>query len=259
MEKQTIIKSDLDIMCKQAVQHLRNLTGFQLYEENEFIKLVYFRCQKENIQGPESIFQNTALNIYAEGLYQAVGSKDNFVCQEIGFQELSKYLYRMAYNFYFHQSLDIEEVVDKAQECTQMALERIYLHIESVKSPGAFLKWCGMILRNICLEDVRSRKVELSLDNEEIEISSDDRSLYNIESKHDRECLITAILRLKEEYRRVIKLTFFSENETDEKMSDEEIANELKINIGNLYTIRSRALSALRKDKKLLGCMQDQL
>lgn len=248
--------NDLHFSCSQAVRHFINLPGFQLYAEDEFSQLVYHRCQLENIQGADTVFQNIALNIYAEGLYQAVNSKENLTRQETGFQELSKYLYRLAYNFYLRQAMDINETAEKAQDCTQMALERIYYYLENVRSPGGFLKWCGTILRNICLEDVRGRKIELSLDDEATakEIPGDSQG-FSLESEQERDCLIAAVLRLKEDHQRVICLTFFSWNERGEKMRDEEIAKEMAISTGNLYTIRSRALLALRKDKQLLDCM----
>ncbi len=64
-------------MCFQAVRHFINLPGFQLYEEDEFIQLVYQRCQEENIWGADAVLHNVALNIYAEGLYHAVSCTEN--------------------------------------------------------------------------------------------------------------------------------------------------------------------------------------
>jgi len=121
----------------QVVRSLRNLPGFQLIQECDFIQLVFERCQQKN-GGANNNYQNIALNIYSESLYQATTIKDDLARQEEGFQELSKYLYRIAYNFYLHQSLSYSEMVEKAQESIQIALERIFSHLSSVKTPGVF-------------------------------------------------------------------------------------------------------------------------
>ncbi len=258
MKNQKIDTDYLDIECTQAIQHLKNLPGFQLYEEDEFIRLVYTRCLQENLHGPEPVFQSAALNIYAEGLYLAVSSRDDLPRQELGFQELSKYLYRMAYNFFLHQTMDFNDGSDKARDCTQTALERIYFHLGDVKTPGGFLKWCGVILRNCCLEKVRNQKMEIPIEGDlfENEMAGESDGL-DLDSATDRGCLLAAILRLKGEYQTVIRLSYFLEE--GEKIGDREIAHRLNITIGNLYTLRSRALSALRKDKKLLECLQGSL
>lgn len=259
MKSQRAEIANLDFPCALAVKRLKNLPGFQLYVEEEFTLLVYRRCLQENLQSAEA-FRSAALNVYAEGLYLAVSAKDGLSRQALGFQELSKYLYRMAYNFFLRQAMDFDEVTEKAQECTQIALERIYAHLDDVRSPGGFLKWCGVILRNCCLEDVKGWKRELRADSEDFENeitgNNDDTSL---DSEVDRNCLLAAILRLKKEYQTVIRLSYFSQEDRGKKASDEAIANRLNITVGNLYTLRSRALSALRKDKKLLECLQGTL
>lgn len=253
-------RSNTEQMCLQAVQHFRKLPGFQLFEENEYLELMLDRCRDEKSKDSELIFQNMALNIYSEGLYQAVTSLDNPSVQEKGFTELSKYLYRMAYNFYLNQSKLKEAADERGQEATQTALERIYRNLNKIISPGGFLKWCTVILRNTCLEDVRKSRLELELDDEKNQgMTGGEEHTSLLEIDDARDCLKLAVLRLPKEYQSIIQLSYFSPSENGGKLKDEEIAVKLNIKIGNLYTMRSRALSTLRKDKKLLECMQINL
>jgi RNA polymerase sigma factor (sigma-70 family) len=254
-DRNVVFETSLQVVCE-----LRNLPGFQLLEENEFVERLYHRIQSENQLTDKNIIKNIALNIYAISLYQAVSMQDARCSRELGFHELSLYLYRMAYNFYLHQSLSPPEVVEKAQECTQFALEKIYSRLSSVRSPGGFLKWCGVILRNVCLGEVRNLKKDWSLNQTENEIEVPVDGQYSgLDFEHDRACLGMAILRLRANFQEVIRLTFFTTQENGDKLSDEEIADKLNISIGNLYTMRSRALALLKKDIKLFECIQDIL
>ena len=174
------LENTLEDRCRRAIQRYICLPGFQLMESEDFYQKAMDRLSGNSDQVTDSQISNTILNIYAEALYMAVTSKEGSNFQSQGFQELSCYLYRMAYNFYLHQNLEPDEGLEQARDCTQRALERIYKKLQDVKSPGSFLKWCGVILRNTCLEEVRSRKIEYALDDElpandvpgEIEITS---------------------------------------------------------------------------------------
>ena len=259
----SFIKNDLkdkiedNDICVSVIHQLIHLPGFQLLEEDEFIQLVHERSILEYGQDQISNYQKYALNIYSEKIYQATASSDNPFLQEKGFQELANYLYRMAYNFYLHQSLPSDEKVDKAQDTTQIAVLQIYSHLNSVKAPGGFLKWCSVILRHICLEEARSRNSYISIDHINDDI---DLPVFSDYSRPDKECiyecLSAAISRLNLNYQRVIKLSYFSIREDGSKIGDEEIAAELNINNGNLYTRRSRAISLLKKDEQLYRCIQ---
>ena len=250
----------LEGRCRQAIQRYTGLPGFQLIEPEEFCQKAVDRLSGNSDQVPESQISNTILNIYAETLYLAVNSNEEPDLLSQGFQELSRYLYRMAYNFYLHQNMEPDEGIEQARDCTQKALERIYKKLQDVKSPGSFLKWCGVILRNTCLEEVRSRKIEYALDDElpvidvpgELEITS-------LESGQEIEWIKEAVARLKKDQQQVIELTFFASNPGGKKLKDEEISRKMNITMGNLYTIRSRALAELRKDEQLLGCIQGEL
>jgi len=243
--------------CQKVVHRLSNLPGYQLLAGNEFSQLVLQRIQEEERQGQRANYFKAAINIYSERMYQAAIQIDNLLFREKCFQELARYLYRMAYNFYLHQPLAPDEKADKAQECTQVALELIYTNLAKVKTPVSFLKWCSVILRHVCLEEAVKRNNYISLEcaDDEMEIP-----IFSDFSRIDRECIYAclneAISRLNEKYRQVIKLSYFSAREDGSKMSDEDIAHALNINIGTLYTQRSRAISLLKKDKLLHNCLQ---
>jgi RNA polymerase sigma factor (sigma-70 family) len=245
-------------VCLQMVRHLQSLPGFQLLSEDEFAaQILHFAGPQSEPEFSRDV-RNHALHVYAERLYMAVAGDP--VQQEKGLQELSRYLYRMAYNFYLGSALSGEEMLEKAQESTQAALEKIYLHLASVKTPASFLKWCGTVLRNVCLEEVRRRKDDCSLDEieERVEVPADSGQA-GIELGEEHVCLKAAVSRLKPEYQRVIQLTYFSTNEDGMKYTDPEIAARLGVSTGNLYTLRSRALAALRRDAQLINCMRGEL
>lgn len=259
MNSQIIDSTKKYDLCLQVVRRLRNLPGFQFLNEDEFVEqILQFIEQQIDLVSPQDI-QNFAIRIYSENLYRAITDSD-IVQQEAGFQELSRYIYRIAFNFYLGQTLPYDEKLIKAEENTQSALEKIIVHIASVNTPGSFLKWCGIVLRNVCLEEVRCRKSEISIDElNENSILVSEGFCTSLENNSEQICLRAAISRLKKEYQEVILLSYFSLKKDGTKYTDPEIAAQLKISVGNLYTIRSRALALLRKDQKLLECIQGLL
>jgi len=264
VEDQTILRDNsqklteiIDDECQKVVHRLSNLPGFQLLAEDEFSELIIEGIQEVQNQGQGVNYFTVAIKIYSEKMHQAAVQTADLFFREKCFQELARYLYRMAYNFYLHQSLAPDERVDKAQESTQVALELIYSHLASVKTPISFLKWCSVILRRVCLQEAQKRNTYISLyhidDDTEIPIFGD---FSTIDRVCIYECLAEAIARLNQKYQQVIKLSYFSASKDGGKMSDEEIAHELKVNVGTLYTQRSRAISLLKEDKLLCQCIQ---
>ena len=250
----------IEDQCRQVIHRYTGLPGFQLMESEDFFQKAMDRLSGDSDQVADSQISNTILNIYAEALYMAVTSLKGSNFQSQGFHELSRYLYRMAYNFYLHQNLEPDEGLEQARDCTQKALERIYKKLQEVKSPGSFLKWCGVILRNTCLEEVRSRRIEYALDDELPAIDlPGELEINRLESGQEIECIKAAITRLKQDQQHVIELTFLETDSGGKKLKDEEISRRMKITMSNLYTIRSRALADLRKDEQLLGCIQGDL
>lgn len=259
MKAKVIDTINRQTLCSQVVRRFRSLPGFQLLNEEEFVRLIIHNFEQKPDQWTETNIQNKAFNIYSEHLYRAIMAEDQST-QEAGFLELSRYLFRMAYNFYLRQSISAGEQYQKAEDCTQSALEKIFKNIASLNQPISFMKWCSVILRNTCLEEVRSRKNTVALD-ERLEDSKEqmDHAVSSFNEDDEVVCLKIAISRLKPEYQQVVLLSYFSQKEDGSRYPDREIASFLKINLGNLYTIRSRALAALRKDPEFFKCIQNLL
>ena len=95
-------------------------------------------------------------------LYAACGSADPLV-QARAYETLWAYLYRIA-SFMMRDQPGADGL---AQECAQIALERIYNRLAECQEPAAFRAWARRIVSHIVIDELRRRRRLVSLDDSE--------------------------------------------------------------------------------------------
>lgn len=160
---------------------------------------------------------------------------------------------RKAYNIAFRMMGNEEDAKDMAQE----AMIRVFRAIKDFKEQSSFATWLYRIVTNVCLDELRRRKKEMtvSLDNTietesgemHLEICSDRETPEDAyERLEQRELIADAINQLTEEYRSVIILRDVH------GFSYEEIAFMLDCSLGTVKSRINRARNLL-KDKLRTG------
>lgn len=153
-------------VSRKVVRELRNRRGYGFLEEEGFVSEVYAcACQDDkccrlakagsDLTGP---INRITKNVYSKALYEGCRS-DKVEEQNRAYEELSQYLYLIAYNFVKMRV----KPLDLAQDYTQEALERIWRNINQCREPGAFLKWTKVILIRIANRGLEREREDLPL------------------------------------------------------------------------------------------------
>ena len=152
------------------------------------------------------------------------------------FETLVKRYQRRLYSFIVHIVSD-EHL---AEEVAADSLFSIYKSIDRVDTTKKFYSYVFAIAKNTAISRLRQKKTHVRLDDIE-HVAAEDESMYEELIIADRYHHVrSAILKLEEKYRNVIRLYYFND------LSYEEIGKKLHMPVN---TVRTHLLRA----KKLLG------
>lgn len=222
------------LACQHVVHTLVEKYEWALLPEAELVELVLTAVPTETL--PTNL-EKLARNQYTRVMYEACRQTTDLGRRERAFQELFRFLYRAAYNYW----PDLVEVV------TQRALMLVYQQLDHCYNPGTFLGFAFNKLRQAVTEELRARKkMDLSLDEiqpDKIEVESPQTPFSQVEQL---QVLIEAIKNLRNEReQKVILWKFF------DGLSDEEIAERLGITASYVLKLRYDGLARLRQDSQL--------
>lgn len=130
-----------------------------------------------------------------------------------------------------------------AEEVTQETFLKVVEQIKTLKDPTSFVAWLYRIARNLCHDEWTHRKRNESLGEEVLTVIPDcgESSEDFMDKKMERERVAQAISRLSEDHRDVLVLVHY------ERLSYEEAAEILDIEVGTLKSRLFRALQKLRE------------
>ena len=128
---------------------------------------------------------------------------------------------------------------EEARDATQSAFVKAYEHLDSFNPDQRFFNWIFRILKNECLNVLRSRRPTTEVSAEFPARSGEDP----IESKERHRAVQAALLELSIEYREVVVLRHFTD------LSYDDIATTLGI---PAKTVKSRLYSARQQLGALL-------
>jgi len=156
--------------------------------------------------------------------------KNNIRGLELVYERYRKYTYTIA----FHYTGNKEDALDITQE----VFISVFKAMGSFKEQYSLLPWIKKITVNKCLNFIRSRKINISL-NETTEsgdelqniISSDERAENEIICKDTKKALEEAIKKLPDRERMAILLRHMKQ------MKYEEIASSMKLPTGTVKTL----------------------
>jgi RNA polymerase sigma factor (sigma-70 family) len=230
-----------DVDCRRVVRTLIAKYDWALVEEDELVKLVIASVQ---MGASSAKLEQTAIRHYMVALHGACQQVEDELRCERGYQELHRFLFRVACNRW----PDMVEIV------TQRALVLVYEQIDRCRSPDTFGAFALNKLRQAYKDELRYRGKELSWQN--LDPARTQGGWSTLQSQlADQECfreLVAAIKRLgNKRQQQIILLKFLG------GLSDDEIANRLDIEIGNVRVIRHRGLKQLRKDEQLKHYLED--
>jgi RNA polymerase sigma factor (sigma-70 family) len=146
--------------------------------------------------------------------------------------EILRSIEHQVYQTAFYMLGNEQDALDASQE----ALLRVYTKINSYEEKAQFKTWVQKIVSNICIDQYRRKKQSMSIDEHEIEFSSEE----NIESNFIRDATAEevrhAIDQLPEHHRTAIVLCYMQD------FSYQEIADtmELPINTVKSYIFRGK-------------------
>ena len=130
----------------------------------------------------------------------------------------------------------------EAEDLTAQAFLQAWQAIERYQVRGApFVSWLMRIAHNLGVSHLRSRKPSTELPETLVDRSRDGNPDDVLQRQADRDRVREAILRLREEHRRVIILRFV------EDLAYREVAEIVGKSVPAVRVIQHRALNALRK------------
>jgi RNA polymerase sigma factor (sigma-70 family) len=251
------------LTCQRAVRELNKEYDWVSPQEDDLVALVLNSIQAEH--------QSTNLEktVYSVALYEACRQAENPARREQGYNELHRFLFRVAYN----------RRPELAEDATQRALVLLYEQMDRCRNPATFLAFALFKLRHAFQKEQPAGGQELSwseieLDNlnpapRKKEPQSQRGSLTGsgpedntqtdslapqsyLAQKERLETLLEAIKRLPDErQQQVILLKFFG------GLSDEAIARRLQLTPVNVRVLRHRGLKQLRRDPHLQDYFQE--
>lgn len=143
-------------------------------------------------------------------------------------RSIEQSVYRSAYYILGNE----QDALDAAQE----TLIRIYRKIHTFQEKAKFSTWVQRIVSNVCIDEFRSKKESVSIEEHELVIP-DTQSVEDEVLLHDMsEEIRQAISQLPEQYRLVVVLRYLQD------FSYQEIADslELPLNTVKSYLFRAR-------------------
>jgi len=222
---------------RRIVRDLIRKYGWALLSEDELVEQVLGPAEAGI---PPAEAKRLAKHHYAIAMYEACRQAEDQGRREQGYGELSRYLFRAAYNRW----------PELAEDAAQRALLLVYEQIECCRSPGTFLAFALYKLRQAFKQEQQARgKEEVEIEPEPGPGSAEGDGIEAwmcLEDQEGRRQLLEAIQRLPSDLqRKVILFRFF------EGLSDAEIGERLGITANYVRVLRNRGIKRLREDKRL--------
>ncbi len=130
-----------------------------------------------------------------------------------------------------------------ARDATQDTLLRICRNIHKYETKASFRTWAQTIVTNLCIDHLRRRKEETSLDGSELVVRAPEQQQVErqvLRQQMERD-VSAAIAKLDEPYRSVIVLRYVNQ------LSYEEICETLGLPIGTVKSHLFRAKTRLQR------------
>jgi RNA polymerase sigma factor (sigma-70 family) len=251
--------------CRSIVKTLIEKYEWALLQEEELVELVLGSVQPGV---PQTKLEKEAKHHYTIVLHEACRQAEDPDRRERGYYELSRFLFRAAWNRW----------PDLAEDTTQRALLLVYEQIDRCNSPGTFLAFANYKLLQAFKDEQRARGRDLPLDTTSVEKirqiragrdrpapkSHSDQQLLppiiavrqaaeGLSPLNERlQVLVDAIKCLPDKrMQEAIILKYFGD------WSDKEIAERLGIAVGYVRVLRHRGIDALREDECLRDYFKD--
>jgi RNA polymerase sigma-70 factor (ECF subfamily) len=130
----------------------------------------------------------------------------------------------------------------KAEQVAEETCVRVVARINTLKDPRGFTSWLYRIATNLCHDEVKKMKKEVSLSEETLAVLADcgESPEEHLDTTMQREQVVQAISRLSEDHRDVLMLIHY------EQLSYDAAAEVLGIEIGTVKSRLSRALQHVR-------------
>lgn len=238
-------------VSEQVVHGLISQPGYRFLDETTFVEKVFNAVSQDEqcritIQSGGDLKVRViviAKGIYCQSLYIGCCSQHQWE-QERAYEELNRYLYRLAFNYVVIRGCS-EHL---AQSCTQEALHAIFQKIHTVKEPIAFLSFAITTLNRLCSQTIDKAKKQGSLEDE-LNNSLPTTGSFPPYLLH---CLLEAIARLpNKDMRLVLTLEHFA------GFDDGEIALVLGVTKNYVPQLRLRAKKMMQEDQILYTCLQN--
>jgi RNA polymerase sigma factor (sigma-70 family) len=218
--------------CRHIVRDLISKYGWALLSEDELVELVLGSVESGI---PPTEAKRLAKHHYAIAMYEACRQDKDHDRREQGYYELSRYLFRAAYN----------QWSELAEDATQRALLLVYEQIERCRSPGTFLAFALNKLRHAFKQEQRARGKEETDPKPgpgSAKREGTDAWTY-LEDQERCRMLLEAIQRLPNDLmRKAVLLKYFG------GLSDTEIGERLGITANYVRVLRCRGIKRLQKD-----------
>jgi len=230
-----IADTALCLDCRRIVRALIEEYDWALLSEDELVELVLGSIEP-GISRTE--VKRQAKHHYTIATYKACRQDQDQDRREQGYCELSRYLFRAAYNRW----------PELAEDATQRALILVYEQIDRCRNPGTFLAFALGKLRHAFKQEQRARGKEVPLKETGWSSSGRDRAEARTPLDRQERCqvLLDAVKRLPNDLeRKVILLKFIG------GLSDAEIGERLGITANHARVLRHRGIRHLRQDKRL--------
>ncbi len=260
MEEQKLLEQ-----CQILVPQILDDRGWLLAEDiTSFVKEVIVEVQyrlehmrpiQRKRRPLKKIIKDATLNCYNQLWYTACGDEGSFY-QRQAFEELFQYLYPIA----LYQANHDQPI---AEECSQEALVAVWKSLAQVKDSGSFSRWAGVIVTNLVHKRTKDKihknqeisEIDLQLSRTEINAvlplsTNQETPTITTETWIMIEGSIKNCLKRSQLQQSVIIKHFI------EQKGFKEIANELDKTTDNLYVLKTRALTSLRKCQEFLDLLE---
>lgn len=241
-----MLTHDIAEACEETVATLLAEQGWRLLDPGEWASRTSVALHRGLATEP----RRAALHVYSLALYEACSGSEGAERQEIGYEELGRYLFGIAFYRYG----------EMAEDATQQALVRVYENFAHCRVPGAFLAWAIQQLRDaaralrpaIHVAPVASLDAAFPIQVGELPIftplpADPAERVVQKEQQHRVQGLVTEFLqrhpRAQQQLAALLLKHFW-------EMDDEAISLRLQKSVGSVYVLRTRAKRKLQQNAK---------
>lgn len=189
-------------------------------------------------------------------MYKACCSGKNQVEQNRAFEDLDKKMYLFAYSMLKKNGFMGSALSERALDCKQNALQKVWRELANCREPERFCHWAGKILSNEVLQFLRNEKrlTTLSLDNDDDIPTPEPTLVEQFDQKELRSKLIHSMAEKLSDRSKVVVYGTFIEGKSDTELAKERSQMEQKeVRNSHIAVTRFKNLQKLRNDNELSG------